>query len=340
MDSLEALRRINGIATGFFASQTFFAACELGVFSHLSGKGLQPAELASSVALPVEGTRRLLVALEALGLVRRSEGSFLNSELGSHLLPDAKPSLAPLSMRGKPFYRMWEYLIDALRDLSPRWEQALGTTTSETFQELYADPERLRRFLSLMDAYSIPIARVVADSHDFGKHQRILDVAGGAGGFSLEIGARHPHIRGQIMDLANVCRVADDHIASRGMQRRFDTVECDLFADQYPEGADVIILSWVLHDWGDAKCRVILGNCYGALRPGGVVLISESVVNASNHGDPFAALMSLHMTVVCESGAKERTLDEYQSLLDGAGFEYSSCDRFGGPRDLIVACHP
>ncbi len=52
---------------------------------------------------------------------------------------------------------MWEFLLDALREFSPRWQQALGTTAEETFAALYEDPVRLRRFCQLMDAFSLPI---------------------------------------------------------------------------------------------------------------------------------------------------------------------------------------
>ncbi|MGH2813371.1 MAG: hypothetical protein ACRDI1_11785 [Actinomycetota bacterium] len=37
-------------------------------------------------------------------------------------------NLATLSGYGEPFYHMFEYLPDALREYSPRWQQALGTT--------------------------------------------------------------------------------------------------------------------------------------------------------------------------------------------------------------------
>jgi hypothetical protein len=58
-------------------------------------------------------------------------------------------------MMGGAFYRMCEYLPDALREYSPRWQQALGTTAAETFAALYEDPVRLRRFTQLLDAFSI-----------------------------------------------------------------------------------------------------------------------------------------------------------------------------------------
>ncbi len=51
-------------------------------------------------------------------------------------------------------------------------------------------------------------------------------------------------------------------------------------------------------------------------------------------------LMSLHMLVVCEPGAKERSGSEYQSLVEGTGFRDVQVIRLEGPRDLVVARKP
>jgi len=243
-------------------------------------------------------------------------------------------------MWGNPFYRMWEYLPDALREYSSRWQQALGTSAGETFGALYEDPVRLRRFCSIMSAYAIPIGQEIAARFDFNPFHCVLDVAGGAGELSQQIGLSYPHLRGILMDLPPVCKVAEEHIEANGLTGRFSTAAADLLAGPYPSGADVITLSWILHDWSDASCRTILRNCFEALPSQGTLLISESVLRDDFSGTPFAMLMSLHMLVVCEPGARERTESEYQSLLEDVGFRDVEIIRLEGPRDLVVARKP
>jgi hypothetical protein len=51
-------------------------------------------------------------------------------------------------------------------------------------------------------------------------------------------------------------------------------------------------------------------------------------------------MMSLHMTVCCEPGARERSEAEYRALLEEAGFDKVEVQRFGAPRDLIIARKP
>jgi hypothetical protein len=164
-----------------------------------------------------------------------------------------------------------------------------------------------------------------------------MDVAGGPGGQSIEIGLRHTHLRGIVTDMAPVCEIARENIQSAGLSDRFTAVPADLFEGGYPEGADVILLGHILHDWSDDSCLKILANSYNALPEGGVLLISESVLNPDYSGNRFAMMKDLAMLVVCESGGRERTEAEFASLLNATGFEIEKVLRMDAPRDLIVA---
>ena len=54
-------------------------------------------------------------------------------------------------------------------------------------------------------------------------------------------------------------------------------------------------------------------------------------------GTPFGLLMSLHMLVLCEPGARERSEAEYAGLLEETGFRVEKLVRMAAPRDLLVA---
>jgi hypothetical protein len=340
MTPLTALNRLNEIATSFLASQVFFSACNLGLFEQLGKQAATAEELGRKLSIHPEGCRRLLAPLAQIGLVSREEERYRNSELAGFLTSQSAVELEPLSVWGDLFYHMWEFLPDALREYGPRWQQAVGASADETFVALYENPARLRRFVQIMNAYSVPEGQAIAENFDFTPYHCVLDVAGGPGGLSQQIGLRYPHLRGIIMDLTPVCRVAEEYIEANGLTGRFTAQPVDLFAGPYPSGADVITLGWILHDWNDEHCRTILRNCFDALPPGGALLIVESVLDDDLSGTQFGVLMSLHMTVVCEPGARERSEAEYRALLEEAGFDRVEVRRFGAPRDLIIARKP
>jgi hypothetical protein len=236
-----------------------------------------------------------------------------------------------------PFYHMFEHLTGALREYSPRWQQALGTTPQDAFGTLYADPVRLREFADLMNAISVPQGRLIAEVVDFAPYRCILDVAGGPGGQSIEIGLQHPHLRGVIMDMEPVCVVAQEQIAAKGLSSRFTAVPGDLMTGPYPSGADVILLGHILHDWSDETCLRILRHSAAALPDGGLLLVSESVLSEDFAGRQSANVKDLIMLIANEPGARERTLGEYQDFLERTGFDFVDVIRFEAPRDLIVA---
>ena len=121
-------------------------------------------------------------------------------------------------MWGNPFYHMWEFLPDALREYGPRWQQALGASPVEVFAALYEDPARLRRFVQLTNANSVPQGQLMAEQFDFTPYQCVLDVAGGAGGMVIAIGQRYPHLRGIVMDMPSVCAIAKEYIRAGGLR--------------------------------------------------------------------------------------------------------------------------
>jgi SAM-dependent methyltransferase len=208
----------------------------------------------------------------------------------------------------------------------------------EVFGALYADPKRLRRFTEFLDAFGIPQGQVIADLVDFSPYHCVLDVAGGSGSIVIEIGLKHRHLTGIVMDLAPVCAIAQEHIERSGLADRFSTVTSDLFAGPYPDGADVIVLGSILHDWNDPESQTILGHCFEALPHGGLLLVVEKVLNNDFSATRLDDLMQdLHMLLVSAPGARERSEAEYASLLQEAGFQEVEVRRLGAPRDLILA---
>jgi len=315
----------------------FFAGTSLGVFEELSKGPATAGDLARRLGFDEDAGVRLLIGLSQMGLLTRNQDNFANGDVARYLTSSGPAPLMPLLVWGKLFYPMWGHLDDAVREGSPRWRQTFGATQQDAFVNMYKDPQSLRNFCGIMSAYSIPEGQILAETFDYTQCACVLDVAGGPGCLTIEAGKRHPHLRGIVMDMPLVCELATEAIAAAGLSNRFIAQPADLLDGPYPEGADVITLAWVLHDWNEEHCLRILRNCNAALPVGGHLLIVESVLNPDRSGTPFGTLMSLHMLVLCEPGARERTEPEYADLLAATGFSVERLVRMGSPRDLLVA---
>jgi hypothetical protein len=80
--------------------------------------------------------------------------------------------------------------------------------------------------------------------------------------------------------------------------------------------ADAYLLKAILHDWPDERCVDILRTCGRSLRPGGAVLVVETVVGRPGF-EVQAAFSDLNMLVM--PGGRERTEQEYGALFAAAG---------------------
>ena len=123
-------------------------------------------------------------------------------------------------------------------------------------------------------------------------------------------------MNGIIIDLPNVIKAAKDLIVKRDYEDRCQVIACDFFIEKITAKSDVFLLSNILHDWPDDKCKMILENCRKAMKPASKLLIIEMIIPAGN-GPSMAKLLDLEMLVM--TGGKERTEEEFRSLIDSAG---------------------
>uniref|UniRef100_A0A8C9J7Y3 Acetylserotonin O-methyltransferase n=1 Tax=Panthera tigris altaica TaxID=74533 RepID=A0A8C9J7Y3_PANTA len=107
----------------------------------------------------------------------------------------------------------------------------------------------------------------------------------------------------------------------------------DFFEDPLPE-AELYILARVLHDWSDGRCARLLARIRRACKPGGAVLVIESLLDADGRGPLTTQLYSLNMLVQTEG--RERTPAQYLALLGPAGFRDVQYRRTGGLYDAIL----
>jgi hypothetical protein len=122
---------------------------------------------------------------------------------------------------------------------------------------------------------------------------------------------------GILFDQPHVAAAAGPHLAAAGLADRCRAVGGDFFTE-IPAGGDAYVLSQILHDWDDERSTDILRQCRRAMPPHGKLLVIELVLPTG--GEPsFGKWLDLHMLVLL--GARERTAEEYRTLLDAAGFD-------------------
>ncbi|MBO0700164.1 MAG: methyltransferase domain-containing protein, partial [Zavarzinella sp.] len=145
----------------------------------------------------------------------------------------------------------------------------------------------------------------------------LLDVGAGSGIYSFACLQQNPKLRAVLWDRPEVLKVAEELAREYGVADRINCVAGDMFADPVPAGADVVLLSNILHDWDMPECRTLLKRCAGALPNGGRLLIHDVFLNDDLGGPLAVALYSAGLFVLTEGRAY--SAGEYRGWLREAG---------------------
>jgi 3-hydroxy-5-methyl-1-naphthoate 3-O-methyltransferase len=336
------------LSCGFVLSSIFFTALELDLFEQLERGPGSSDQLAARMGTPQPSLERLLIALLALGLIKRDEaGVYSNSPLTLALTSRGPAGLAPALLEQKRhFYDLFSHLTEAVKSARPQiryWPfLKKDEPTEDCYSVLARYPEEYALFLQAMDHGSLGVGKRIAEQVDFSAIHRLIDLGGGGGQVVRELAEAVPHLSLVLFDLEEACRFARERIQASGLTGRVQCVPGSLLDDLRGalEPADAVLLSGVISDFDAEGRRRILENARALLRPGGRLLVSETLFNAERSGPLMPALLSLYMLV----GTRGNNFSpaEIRLALEEAGFDtielFSNQER--GLRDLIVARRP
>ena len=179
-----------------------------------------------------------------------------------------------------------------------------------------------------MGAAPVPAALA---SCDLTGVRTIVDVGGGNGGLLSWVLRAQPQARGILFDLPPAVRQARSKLAASEAAGRVDYVEGSFF-DAMPAGADLYVLSRVLHNWPDDEAATVLHRIRDAIDGEGRLIVLEELIDsggamsgaAGGDDGPEPArtasgnVMDL-LILVMLSGC-DRSEAEYRELLARAGF--------------------
>jgi hypothetical protein len=314
------MERVLRMVNAYRESCVVAAAVELGVFDRLEVGEAAVGELADALHVDRGGLARLIRALAALGLVtpRQDRASLTNA--GRLLCTNglAAGIRAWTALVGGEYLSLWGQLAESVRAGRSVFEKIFGCSP---WQHRESNPALNEAFNRVTSGEQVRTISAVLRSYDFAGRRCVADIGGGHGNLVAGVLRKYPGLRGIVFDLPHVVAGAEAALAGAGVADRCRVVGGS-FLEAVPAGADVHILKHVLHNWDDEGCARILSNLRAAIEPDGRLLILEDVVPTDDYATALPVIMlDIHMLVV--HGGRERTNDEYEGLLDRAGFKLS-----------------
>jgi len=331
--------RIMQTGLGFWGSKTLLAAVKLGVFTELGGnKKLSGKDIQSRLKLHDRGVYDFLDGLVAMGFLERTglleTAAYSNTTETELFLDKNKPTYTGgiLEMANDRLFRFWADLDEALITGKPQNE--LKTRGVSMFEELYADPERLKQFMQAMTGISTGNFIALAQKFDFSRYKTLVDIGGATGALSIHVANHQPHMHCTTMDLPPVAPIADETIAQFGVGDRVKTGVVDFFTDEFPK-ADVITMGMILHDWNLEQKRALLATAYDALPEGGALVVYEALIDDDRSQNAFGLLMSLNMLIETPGGFDYTGADCSKWMRD-AGFKSTRVEHLVGPDSMVI----
>ena len=299
--------------TGLIAARAVTTAVMLGVFDALHGQPVAGRELAERLGLDPLGVDALVTALVTLGyLDELGDGRVANAPASERLLvPSSPESIATfVGAQSDLHWEVLELLPDAVRS-----------------GRAYAMHEDRRGDTDRWEAYIRGLFEISRAEHDENASRipiegprRLVDVAGGHGGFSMAMCRRHHHLEATVIDLPPSVAVGRRIVAEEGYDDRISFREGDVFEVGLGEGLDVVSAFNLVHHLPEERDRELCRMAREALRPGGFFVIGDSArpepgENVSQHG----AISSL--LFYAWSHGRNFAPSEIRGWMDEAGLE-------------------
>ena len=301
---------IADLASGYQRSRILLTAYELGIFTALGEEKKTSREVARLVEANPRGTDRLMNALCALGLLDKKEELFSNRPLAARYLVEGKPEYMANLMHANNQWRKWSTLTEAVRcgaSVSPVSDKG----KSEDWPHSY---------ISAMHWRGALLAPEFVSRIDLNGVSRMLDVGGGSGVYAMAMVHAKEDMEAVVFDLPDVIALTRRFIEEAGLTGRMKTVEGNFEKDDFGSGFDLVLFSAILHMNSPLVNKELLDKAHRALNPGGLVVISDFILDEDRTTPARGAIFALNMLVSTEAG-DSYTEGELRRWMKASGFD-------------------
>jgi len=279
------------LAVSFQQSRILLTAFELDLFTFMDGRLSTAESLAEKTGADAGGLTRLLNALAAMGLVKKTHDKFFNAEESSMYLVKGKPEYMAGLMHTNHLWNTWSALTDSVKK---------GTAVCT--RDKKAADERLDSFIGAMHYRAVPQSKIISLLIDFTGVKKFLDLGGGSGAFSMAFIKRNPGLTAVLFDIPGVVELAKNYAAAENLLDSFSYIPGDYLTDDYGSEYDLIFASAIVHINSFDENKNIVQKCYNSLNPGGQIVISDFIMNDDRTEPKIGALFAINMLVGTSSG--------------------------------------
>ncbi|MER6775166.1 class I SAM-dependent methyltransferase [Streptomyces bacillaris] len=326
--------RLLEMMTAFKATYLLRTAVELKVFDALAPGPADPDDVAAILRLDPRGTRVLLRALAAAGLLRADGERFTLPEGARELLVSDSPQYCGGITRVAASDAEWDSMRD-LADIVRHGGTMLDTHAGSPGFGYWVD------FAAHLTFATRPGAEFVADEILPWAKDRdtldVLDVGCGHGLFGFTLAQGDPRARVSALDWPGVLEEARRHADRLGVDRQVDYLPGDAFTTELDRRYDVILLGNFLFQFSARRCVELVRRLAGHLKPGGrLVVVGFTTGDRPPASEYHAHMLNLLMLAWTTDGELHSPA-MYRKILASAGLTgVETAERPGLPLRMVT----
>jgi hypothetical protein len=320
-----------GHIENFWLAKGLVTALELNIAEHIQQGNDSADKLAKVTQTNPDALFRLMRMLCAHEIFRQSKNGTYQLTPYSKVLVEGNGSvkymlLSHLGKTHSELFTEMDYTIKTGTNVSQK------LFNKDVFAHIAENPTQQELFIKGMSNTSDLFAPVLLSSYDFSGYNHIIDIGGGYGNLLCNILTKHTRLKATLIDSKYVVAKAVVNIESFNLKDRIDIKEGNFF-DEVPDGGDLYILKNILHDWNDENTIAIMKNIHKAMPAESKLLIIETLISNDNKYS-FGKMLDILMMLGTEYG-RERTGEEYKSIIEKSGFEINKIIPTISPFSLI-----
>lgn len=314
---------ISEVAWGFARTRLLLTGLELKVFTHMADGKTRAQEVAEAAGASNRGTRILLDALVAIGLLTKADRQYALSEQARRELVEGAPAYRQGQMAHlEHLWRGWSRLTEAVKlghrplhplpgpgELGAEEDQPTWTVAESIFPVSYRGGKALADALDVGGALS---------------DLRVIDIGAGSCAYSIPLAERDGSSRVTAVDFPHVLPVARAYTEKHGVAGQYSFLPGDIrILDLGQDHYDLAICANICHSEGAANTRRLFSKLFDALARGGRIVIADMIPDDDRMGPPYPLLFAVNMLVMTQEG-DAFTFAEYAAWLQEAGFRPAS----------------
>ncbi|WP_344821380.1 methyltransferase [Actinocorallia longicatena] len=311
------------IIFGAAAFQYVNAGSELGLFDHLhKTPDLTAEQIGADLSLARRPVDTLLLGTTSLGLtVRDGEGRYRNAPLVEQLFAEGQWEIIRdvIGFEAHIVYPGQQDFTESLRENTNVGLRRIPGNGPDLYQRLSETPFLQNVFYKYMRSWSELANPLLIEKTDLSGVTTLLDAGGGDAVNAIDLARAHPHLRITVLEIEQTAPIARRKIVEHGLEDRVQVVVGSIF-EPYAGEYDCVLFSHQFVIWTEEENVRLLRNAHAALRPGGRVIVFNSITDDTGDGPLMGALDSVYFTALPAEGGMIYPWRDYAAWLDEAGF--------------------